>query len=99
MGACVQGKRNHTPPCCSDEIFFAEKKGGLKDKMSVVDMVALVSKGFFESTTGLFFFAVPKSYPKYFLPVVVVVYVWGGVLGIDCLFVCVCVCARACVFV
>ena len=33
------GKREHTPPCSSAELFFAEKNGGHKEKISVVDMV------------------------------------------------------------
>ena len=40
------GKRNHTPPCSSAELFFAEKNGAHKGKNSVVDMVVLVFIGF-----------------------------------------------------
>ena len=40
------GKRNHTPRCSSEELFFAEKNGGHRGKISVVDMVSLVFIGF-----------------------------------------------------
>ena len=40
------GKRKHTPPCSSAELFFAEKNGGHRGKISVVDMVFLVCIGF-----------------------------------------------------
>ena len=40
------GKRKHTPPCSSTELFFAEKNGVHRGKISVVDMVFLVFIGF-----------------------------------------------------
>ena len=40
------GKRKHTPPCSSAELFFAEKHGGHRGKISVVDMGFLVFIGF-----------------------------------------------------
>ena len=41
------GKRKHTPPCSSAELFFAEKKKvGHRGKISVEDMVFLVFIGF-----------------------------------------------------
>ena len=40
------GKRNHTPPCSSAELFFAEKNGVHRGKISVVDMAFLVFIGF-----------------------------------------------------
>ena len=27
-----QGKRNHTPPCPSEELFFAEKMGAIQER-------------------------------------------------------------------
>ena len=40
------GKRMHTPPCSSAELFFAERKGVHRGKISVVDMVFLAFIGF-----------------------------------------------------
>ena len=40
------GKRKHTPPCSSAELFFAGKKGVHRGKISVVDMAFLVFIGF-----------------------------------------------------
>ena len=41
------GKRKHTPPCSSAELFFTEKKNGVhRGKISVVDMAFLVFIGF-----------------------------------------------------
>ena len=37
---------NHTPPCSSAELCFAEKNGVHRGKISVVDMVFLVFMGF-----------------------------------------------------
>ena len=39
----MPGKRKHTPPCSSEELFVAEKKWGHRGKIAVVDMVFLVS--------------------------------------------------------
>ena len=33
-------KRKHTPPCSSAELFVAEKNGGHRGKISVVDMLS-----------------------------------------------------------
>ena len=41
----ILGKRKHTPPCSSAELFFAERNGGHREKMSVVDMAFLVFIG------------------------------------------------------
>ena len=35
-------KRNHTPFCSSEELFFAERNGGGRGKISVVDVASLV---------------------------------------------------------
>ena len=43
--ASLLGKRNHTPPCSSAELCFAEKNGVHRGKISVVDMVFLVFIG------------------------------------------------------
>ena len=40
------GKRKHTPPCSSAELFVAEKNGGHRGKISVVDRASLVFVGF-----------------------------------------------------
>ena len=40
------GKRKRTPPCSSAELFFAERNGGHRGTISVVDMVFLVFIGF-----------------------------------------------------
>ena len=40
------GKRNRTPPCSSEELFFAERNGGNRQKISVADVVSLVFIGF-----------------------------------------------------
>ena len=42
-------KKRHTPPCPSKELFFAERNGGHRGKISVVDMVFLVCSGFLYS--------------------------------------------------
>ena len=39
------GRKKHTPPCSSAELFCA-KNGGHRGKISVVDRVCLVFKGF-----------------------------------------------------
>ena len=44
--AAELGKRKHTPPCSSAELFFAEKNWVHRGKISVVDMVFLVFIGF-----------------------------------------------------
>ena len=41
----VRGERNHTPPCSSEELVFAEKNGGRRGKIAVVDMASLVFIG------------------------------------------------------
>ena len=43
---CELGKRNRTPPCSSPALFFEEKNGVHRGKISVVDMVFLVFIGF-----------------------------------------------------
>ena len=59
------GKRKHTPPYSSAELFFAEKNGGHRGKISVVDMAFLVFIGFLVSTTGLESFSFrPEKFPK-----------------------------------
>ena len=70
----ILGKRKHAPPCSSEELFFAEKKGGHRGKISVVDMALLVFIGFFviNRRPGKFFCEARKSSPKDFLSVVVV---------------------------
>ena len=61
------GKRRHTPPCSSAELFFAEKKGVHRGKISVVDMVFLVFYRVFVSTTGLEIFSSrPEKFSKRF---------------------------------
>ena len=66
-------KRKHTPPCSSAELFFAEKYGGHRGKISVVDMVFLVLIGFsYPPLTWQVFLRGQKSSPNYFLSVVVV---------------------------
>ena len=48
------GNRKHTPPCSSEELFFAEKGGGRsRGKISVVDVLSRSFLGVFVSTTGL----------------------------------------------
>ena len=67
------GKRKHTPPCSSTELFFAEKNGGHRGKISVVDMVFLVFIGFgYPPPAWKVFLFGQKSSPKDFLSVVVV---------------------------
>ena len=46
LSELILGKRKHTPPCSSAELFFAEKMGSTEGKISVVDMVFLVFMGF-----------------------------------------------------
>ena len=65
------GKRKRTPPCSSAELFFAEKNGAHRGKISAVDMAFLGFYRVFVSTTGLESFSVRPS-PKDFLSVVVV---------------------------
>ena len=60
-------KKNHTPPCSSAELFFAEKNGVHRGKISVVDMVFLVFIGFcIHHRPGKFFFAARKVLQKIF---------------------------------
>ena len=67
------GKRNHTPPCSSAELFFAEKNGVHRGKISVVDMLFLVFIGFlYPPPAWKVFLSGQKSSPKDFLLVVVV---------------------------
>ena len=40
--ALLLGKRKHTPPCSSEERFFAEKNGGHRRTFLVMDMAFLV---------------------------------------------------------
>ena len=47
------GKRNHTLPCSSAELFFAEKNGVHRGKISVVDMAVLVFIGFLSGKFSL----------------------------------------------
>ena len=59
------GKRKHTPPCSSAELFFAEKNGGHRGKISVVDMVFPGFHWVFVSTTDLEIFSLrPEKFPK-----------------------------------
>ena len=67
------GKRKHTPPCPREELFFAEKMGGHRGKISVVDMEFLVFIGFlYPPPAWKVFLWGQKSSPKDFLLVVVV---------------------------
>ena len=38
-GVQTTKEKNSTPPCSSDELFFAERNGGHTGELSVVDMV------------------------------------------------------------
>ena len=68
-GVCL-GKGKHTPPCSSEELFFAEKNGGHRGKISVVDMVFI---GFLYLPPGWkVFLRGQKRSPNDFLSVVVV---------------------------
>ena len=49
-------KRDHTPPCSSEELFFGERNGGHREEILVGDVVSLVFYRVFVSTTGLEFF-------------------------------------------
>ena len=60
----VQGKRNHTTPCSSDKLFFAENKGCHKGKTLVVDMVSLVLKGFYNRPPAWKSFFEAKMFPN-----------------------------------
>ena len=51
--ATCLGKSKHTPPCSSEELFFAEKNRGHRRKISVVDMAFLGFCRGFLPTTGL----------------------------------------------
>ena len=67
------GKRKRTPPCSSAELFFAEKNGVYRGKISVVDMVFLGFIGFlYPPPAWKVFLLGQKSSPKDFLSVVVV---------------------------
>ena len=69
----LSGEKNHTPPCSSAELFFAEKNGVHRGKISVVDMVFLVFIGFlYPPPAWKVFLSGQKSSPKDFLSVVVV---------------------------
>ena len=64
---CHLGKRKHTPPCSSAELFFAEKNGVHRGKLSVVDMVFLVFIGFlYPPLAWKVFLCSQKSSPKIF---------------------------------
>ena len=72
-GTRILGKRKHTPPCFSAELFFAEKNGGHRGKISVVDMVFLVFIGFlYRPPAWKVFLWGQKSSPQDLLSVVVV---------------------------
>ena len=61
------GKRKHTPPCSSAELFFAEKNGVHRGKISVVDMGFPGFYRVFVSTTGLESFSFrPEKFSKRF---------------------------------
>ena len=62
------GKRKHTPPCSSAELFFAEKKWGpTRGKISVVDMGFPGFHRVFVSTTDLESFSFEaRKFPKRF---------------------------------
>ena len=62
----LSGGRNHTPPCSSEELLFAESNGGHKGKVLVVDIVPWFYK-VFVSTTGW-----PEQFSNDFLSMVVV---------------------------
>ena len=67
------GKIKHTPPRSSAELFFAEKNGGHRGKISVVDMACLVFIGFlYPPPAWKVFLWCQRSSPKDFLSVVVV---------------------------
>ena len=67
------GKRKHTPPCSSAELFFTENDGGHRGKILVVDMAFLVFIGFlYPPPAWKVFLWGQKSSPKNFLSVVVV---------------------------
>ena len=68
------GKRKHTPPCSSAELFLAQKNGGVnRGKISVVDMAFLVFIGFlYLPPAWKVFLRGQKSSPNDFLSVVVV---------------------------
>ena len=67
------GKRKHTPPCSSAELFLAEKNGVHRGKISVVDMVSWFLIGFlYPPPTWKVSLSGQKSSPKDFLSVVVV---------------------------
>ena len=73
MAAKSLGKRKHTPPCSSAELFFAEKNGVHRGKISVVDMAFLIFIGFlYPPLAWKVFLSGQKSSPKDFLSVVVV---------------------------
>ena len=61
------GKRNHTPPCSSPELFFAEKNGVHRTKILVVDVFFPGFYRVFVSTTGLESFSLrPEKLSKRF---------------------------------
>ena len=69
----VLGKRKRTPPCSRAELFFAEKNGVYRGKISVVDIVFLVFIGFlYPPPAWKVFLLGEKSSPKDFLSVAVV---------------------------
>ena len=75
------GKRKHTPPCSSAELFFAEKHGVRRGKISVVDMVFLVFMGFLypPPAWNVFHFVPRKVLQK------ILFRWWSGVLFLPCL--------------
>ena len=76
------GKRKHTPPCSSAELFFAEKNGVHRGKISVVDMVFLIFIGFlYPPPAWKVFLSGQKSSPKDFFSVVVVYAFFFSVSG------------------
>ena len=80
-GTPLLGKRNHTPPCSSAELFFAEKRGPQRKDFGggygFPDFYRV-----FVPTTGLESFSLrPESSPKDFLSVVVVYAFFFSALG------------------
>ena len=62
-------KRKHTQPCSSEELFFAEKNGFRRGKISVVNMVLLVLIRFLYPLPAwkVFLFEARKVLQKIFL--------------------------------
>ena len=65
------GKRNHASLRSVRNFSLPKEMGGHREKISVVDVVALIFIGVFVSTTGLDFLSRPETFPNDFLLVVV----------------------------